>query len=105
VSEFIRKDRVYEVPIEGGELLVSPSHDFLHHFARNGAWILKYWEANANPPKFNNVLLNEDSARWLMEHCELEVCERQYMGEQEHDHYLQWQETQLDELDFDVLPE
>lgn len=102
MSDFIRKDRVYEVPIQGGELLLSPSHDFLHHWARNGAWILKYWDSASEPPKFHNVILAEESAHWLMENCGIEVCERQFMGTQEHDHYLQWQETQLDDLDFEV---
>lgn len=102
MSEFIRKDQIHRVPIQGGELMVSSSHDFLHHFSRNGAWILKYWESNHEPPRFHNVVLAEEAAHWLMENCDLEVCERRFMGEQEHEHFMQWQEVNLGELDFEV---
>ena len=105
MSEFIFEDVIHRVPIDDGELLLSPAHDFLHHFQRNGAWILKYWNSQAEPPCFNNILMCQESAEFLIEHCDIEVLERQRMGSQEHEHYMRFCEDQLGELDFEPSPE
>lgn len=102
MSEFIREDKVYSVPIVNGELLISPSHDFLHHWHRNGAWMLKYYNTEAEPPRMCNIPVSEVQARYLIDNCGLEVCQREFIGTQEHEHYLAWQATQLDDLDFEV---
>jgi len=102
MSEFVRKDQLYRVPIQGGELTVSPSHDFLHHWARNGAWMLKYWDANNEPPRMVNLVMEEEAARWLMAACGVEMMEREFMGTMEHEHYMRWMESKMGELDFDV---
>lgn len=102
MSDFIVPDQIHVVPIVGGELKLSPSHDFLHHFERNGAWILKYWNCDAEPPHMSNVLLNAAAAQFLIDSCGIEVCERKRMGEQEHEQYLEWATLhELQELDFD----
>jgi hypothetical protein len=102
MSEFVKKDVVYVVPIMDCELSICPSMDFMHHWQRNGAWMLKYWDVDVEPPRIANVLMNEAGAHALIRFCGLEVCERTFMGEQEHDHYIQFQEAQLDQLDFEV---
>jgi hypothetical protein len=99
VSDFVRADVVHRVPIQGGELLISPSMDFLHHFP-NGAWVLKYWDSENDPPRFCNVFMHEDSANYLVENCDVEVMPREFMGTAEHEQYLGWAATQLTELDF-----
>ncbi len=102
MSEFVRPDVIHRVPIKGGELLLSPSHDFLHHWRRNGAWMLKYVNMESDPPSFHNVILGEEAAQFLIQECGIEVCYREYMGTQEFNHYLQWQEMNLDQLDFEA---
>jgi hypothetical protein len=102
MNDFIRPDKCFQVPIEGGELKVSPSIDFLHYFP-NGAWMLKYFDGEHDPPRFCNVLMTEQSAYWLMTNCGVEVMAREYMSESEHDQYLGWAAThQLAELDFEI---
>lgn len=103
MSDFVRPDHIYRVPMEGGsELQISPSIDFLHTFP-NGAWVLKYYDPNNEPPRFCNIFMSEESAMFLIEHCEVEAMDRQFMGAQEHEQYLGWAATfQLSELDFDI---
>lgn len=105
MSDFIFEDIVHTVPIEGGHLYLSPAHDFLHHFERNGAWILKYWNTEAEPPRFNNVVMCEESARFLIEHCDIEVTPRRKMSVQEHEHYMLFCEDQMGDLDFEPSPD
>lgn len=101
MSEFIVPDVIYKVPINGGELFISPSCDFLHHFP-NDAWMLKYWNTDEQPPSLHNVFMHEDSAQFLQNKCKVEVLERKRMGQEEHEQYLGWAATQLADLDFDI---
>lgn len=106
LKDFVIPDRVYQVPITEGELLLSPTHDFIHHFPAIDAWMLKYWNSQAEPPTFNNIPLHEEAAQFLIDSCGLEVCIRERMGAQEHEHYLGWAATnQLSDLDFPVSDE
>ncbi len=102
MSEFIRPNRMYGVPIQGGELKISPSHDILHHWMRNGAWMLKYMDQGPEGVNMKNVVLHQEAAEWLITHCDLEVCERTFMSVDGHEHYLQLQEGSLSDLDFDT---
>lgn len=104
ISEFVIPDNIFEVPIVNGVLHISPSHDFIHHWEANGAWMLKYWNTDVEPPRMNNIPVNEEQANFLIKACGIEVCERVRMGTQEHEHYLAWASVnELAELDF--IPE
>lgn len=102
MSEFVRPDVIYRVPIIDGELMLSPSHDFVHHFKRNGAYILKYIDMESDPPCPKNIPVSEEHAFALRDNCQLEILEREYMGAQEFEHYMQFMDSQLDRLDFTV---
>lgn len=103
MSEFVRPLRYYGVPTQAGELTISPSHDFMHHWARNGAWMLKYVANTEEGISLKNVVLHQRSAQWLIENCEVEVCERTFMSTDEHDHWVEFQTmVGLGELDFDI---
>lgn len=102
MSEFVRKDEMFKVPTVAGELHISPGFDFLHHWARNGAWMLKYVENAEDGIQLKNVIIDSNAASWLLQACGLEVCERTFMSETEHEHYLAWCEMSLDTLDFDI---
>ncbi len=98
---FVKPDRCFQVPIDGGELKISPSCDFMNHFP-NDAWMLKYWDVEHEPPRMCNVFMNSASAQFLIDHCELEIVERKFMGEQEHSQWLGWASMyDLAELDFE----
>lgn len=102
IAEFVKPDVIHQVPIQGGVLQLSPAHDFIIHWEANGAWMLKYWNQDIEPPKMCNIPINEAQARFLISACELEVCERHVMREQEHQHYLAWASLNaLAELDFE----
>lgn len=92
---YIKPDLLYTVPIDNGELHISPSMDFLHFFPPLGAYMLKYYDVDHVPPRMCNVMLNEDSARFLMDHCKVEVIFRESMGVEEHEQLLGWQAQEL----------
>lgn len=98
MSDFVRPDVLFRVPIIDGELLLSPSHDFIHHFERNGAYILKYIDMESDPPCPKNVPINEAGAFALRDTCQIEILEREFMGEQEYEHYLQFQSSRLEDM-------
>lgn len=100
---YIRPDQVYEIPIQGGVLMVSPSCDIMHHF-RNGAWMLKYWDVNHEPPRMCNVFMPDATAAALVDMCDLEVLDRKYMGAQEHEQWVGWSAT-YNLLELDFVPE
>lgn len=102
MSEFVRPDCIYQVQIINAELLLSPSHDFIHHFRRNGAYILKYIDLESDPPRMSNIPMTEENALALSKGCNLEIVEREYFGQQEYDHYMAFMDSQLDRLDFTV---
>lgn len=91
MNEFVRPEVVYEVPTQVGELQISNSHDFLHHWRRNGAWMLKYLHNSGEGLELKNIVLAEVGARWLIEHCGVEVCEREFMSPTEYSHYVEFQ--------------
>lgn len=98
---YISPDRLYSVPVDNGILHISPSMDFLHFFPPLGAYMLKYYDVDHVPPRMCNVMMNEDSARFLMENCKVEVIFRESMGVQEHEQLLTWQASQLSDSAFD----
>ena len=103
MSEFIRPPRYYSVATQAGELVISPSHDILHTWKRNGAWMLKYIAQDEEGISLKNVVLHQRSAQWLIENCEGEVCERTFMSTDEHDNWIEFQALAgLGDLDFDV---
>ena len=103
MSEFVRPDALYVVQIVNGELTLSPSHDFIHHFRRNGAYILKYIDLEAQPPQMSNIPMTEENAFALRDGCNLEIVERDYMGNQEFTHYIEWRMSNgLEHLDFEA---
>lgn len=102
MSEFVKPNRYFNVPTQVGELVVSPSHDILHHWHRNGAWMLKYMDQGPEGVHMKNVVIHQEAAEWLITHCDLEVCERTFMSTDEHEHYLQLQEASMEALDFEV---
>jgi hypothetical protein len=103
MHDYIRPDRCFEVPIQGGVLKISPSVDFLHYLP-NGAWMLKYWDTEHNPSRMCNVFMHEDAAHFLMTQCDVEVIAREHMGEQEYDQYLGWAANHT-LMDLDFVPE
>lgn len=103
MSEFIRRPRFFSVPTQAGELIISPSHDILHHWRKNGAWMLKYMDQQSEGVQMKNVVLHQETAQWLIENCDLEVCERTFMSTDEFSHYTELVATQgLDHLDFEA---
>lgn len=99
---YIQPDKLFTIPIQGGELNISPSCDVMHHLP-NDAWMLKYWDLDSEPPKLCNVFMDSGAAAALIEMCELEVCERKVMRNEEHSQWVGWAALhELDGLDFDV---
>lgn len=102
MTDFVRPDQIFEVPIAGGTLRISPSCDFMHQFP-NGAWMLKYWDTDHDPPRMCNVFMEESSAAFLIDHCDLDVAPRTFMGEQEHTQWVGWAATHsIMDLDFEI---
>lgn len=102
MNNFVRPDKIYEIPIQGGELKISPSCDFVHQFP-NGAWMLKYWDVDNEPPRMCNVFMDEAAAAFLIDSCDLDVLPRTFMGEQEHSQWIGWAALHsLDDLDFET---
>ena len=100
MNEFVKDDKVYRVPIQDGELQMSPAHDFLHYFAPIGAWILKYLNAENNPPTMHTLYLNNEQAEFLIENCELEVLHRKHIRYTEYQGWIEWLAGNLNEEDF-----
>lgn len=96
MGRMIVPDRLFRVPIEGGELCLSPSYDFLNYFPFVGAYILKYFNQEAQPPALCDVMLSERSAKWLMDTCGIECLERKTMSVSEHDRWIEWSSMQLE---------
>ena len=95
---YVQPDKIYNVPIEDGFLHLSPAYDVLHHFQPIAAWILKYW--NTESGGLSDVIMCEDSARFLIKACGIQVLERDSITEFEYERVLTWR-TEL--LTDDVL--
>ena len=93
----VRRDEIYTFPIEGGELKVSPSYDFLNYFPWLDRWILKYWNTDSEPPTFCDVMLPNKSAEFLIAHCDLEVCSRTFIGESERERLLAYDSEHIED--------
>lgn len=94
-DNYVRKDVVHRVPIQNGELLLSPSYDVLHHFQPLGVWLLKYW--NQDSHTMCDVMLEDKAAKFLIDTCGIMTVERTFCGEFEHEHIVEWQANMLDE--------
>ena len=97
MADYVQPDRMYRIPIIDGELHVSPSYDILHRFEPLGAWVLKYWNVDHDPPQFSNVPMSNEAALFLIEECGIQVCYRTFIGTEEHKHLLDWQTGQIDD--------
>lgn len=97
---YVKPDKVYKVPVTDGELKICPTIDFIHFFPPLGAYILKYFNMESEPPRLCNVPMDEKAAYFLMQQCEVECVFRESMGEEEHDQWVNWQTTELNEADF-----
>ncbi len=101
MNEFVRPDKMTTIPITGGEMNISPAHDFIHYWPRIGAYILKYVDTGEDGQRQCNVPLQKEQAEWLIEECGMEQPYiRTFMGAEEHNHFIEYQMTQLDHLDF-----
>lgn len=98
----IRKDLTFRVPTSFGHLDVCPHIDTMHHFAPIGAWILKYFDSKDEPPRMKDVVMDARSAEWLITICQMDVLERTFMTTSEHQHYLDFQQDNLQDLDFEA---
>lgn len=98
MSNYVRPDTLSRVPITGGELILSPGYDVLHHFEPLGAFMLKYWDTDKN--NMSNVLLRGASALYLMVNCGLTVVERPFILASEHESLVQWQSDSITDADF-----
>lgn len=92
----VRPDQLYEVPITGGELHISPSTDVLHYYPWLDAWILKYFDTDHEPPRLCNVVIDQRAAEQLVTHLDLEICTRTFITESELEHVRQWGAAMLD---------
>lgn len=92
---YIQPDRITQVPIQDGELRLSPAFDVLHKFEPLGAYILKYWDSDSHG--MSNVMMTDASADFLVAEAGLMVVERPFITASEHDALLQWRTAQLSE--------
>lgn len=98
LPSYIRADTLFRVPIEGGELRLSPAFDVLHKFDPLGAYVLKYWDSESHG--MSNVMMTESSAKFLVSQAGLMVVERPFITASEHEALLSWTAQQLNEGDF-----
>lgn len=99
VNPYIRPDLMFNVPIDGGELHISPAYDVLHSFPPLKAYILKYW--NEATGKMMDLHLHDHSAEWLVDKCGLLVLDRPFITAYEHDKLIGWKADQLKDGDLD----
>lgn len=103
MSEWIKPDKIHTVPIEDGELHLSPAYDVLHRWQRLGFNILRYWDMNSG--KMCNVALDDGGAEFLIQQVGLFAIDREAgedpgIFEHEHEIYLKWQADTMTEADF-----
>lgn len=98
LHNYIRPDMLMKVPIQGGELVLSPGYDVVHYFPPLGAMMLKYWNTDNNG--MSNVLMTVESGAALADHCGLSVISRQFILASEHESLVDWQAGQLKDGDF-----
>lgn len=91
MNGFIRPEVVYEVPTKAGELHISPEHDILHRWSKVGAHILKYIHNGEEGISLKNIVLSQEGAQFLIDNCDIVICERDWMSTQEHEHWLEFQ--------------
>lgn len=94
-GDLIRPDTIVQVPIQDGQLMLSPAFDVLHYFKGFDTYILKYWGQDTQ--NMHNVMITNDGARFLLDRCGLYVVEREFMFRSEHDAHVAWQADQLDD--------
>lgn len=95
----IRPDKIYQVPIEDGELYLSPQADHLHRWANLGFNILRYW--NTDESTMHDVVMGDDSADNLERHAGIFSIPRTYFFTSEYEMYLDFKAEDLSDLDFD----
>ena len=92
---YIRDDFATKIPIQGGELILSPAYDILHYFPPLGAFMLKYFKPDGTG--MSDVLLDRTNAEKLAHHAGLIVVERQFILRTEHERMVEWQLEQFDQ--------
>lgn len=105
MSEWIKPDKIHTVPIEDGELYLSPAYDVLHRWQKFGFNILRYWDMENG--KMCNVAIDNAGAEFLIQAVGLFAIDREQpphdgIFEHEHEIYLRWRADTLTEADFGV---
>lgn len=95
---YIQPNKLFQVPIVGGELTISPAFDFIHHFGPLGAHILRYWDSDNKT--LHDIPLSAEAAGFLVAKCELEVVERVRIYEAENNNIVDYRAKYLSEEDF-----
>ncbi len=95
---YIQPDKCHQVGIEGGELLLSPAYDTVHHFKPLDFGLLKYW--NQESGKMHNIALDAAGVEFLTAQCQLPLVEREFITEHEHEIYVTFSAQEMTEADF-----
>lgn len=104
MRSYVKPDMLTRVPIQGGELVLSPGYDVVHYFPPLGAMMLKYWNTDNNG--MSNVMVSIESGTALSEHCGLSVVTRPFILATEHEALLDWRSRELTDeaYGFDTPP-
>lgn len=105
MRDYVKPGNSFRLPFRGGgeegEIVVSGEYDAIHYFRPMAAWILKYVSNDG----ISNILIPEESAKYLSEQCGVPVAERSWMSAKEHEEITDWRTAELSEsdlgLDFD----
>lgn len=103
MKDWIKPDKIGLVPIEDGELHVSPAYDVIHRWRSLGFNLLRYWDMQNG--KMCNVALDNAGAQFLMDQAGLFEIDREqepnnYIFVHEHELYLKWAAETMTEADF-----
>jgi hypothetical protein len=96
--KYVQPDICHRVPIQGGELILSPAYDVVHFFPQIGGVMLKYWNSEGNG--MSNVLMTPEMGYALADSCGLSIVERPFIMATEHEQLINWQTQSLKEGDF-----
>lgn len=101
-SNRVVKETLFEVGVLDGTIHVANGHDFVHRFGWLDAYILKYMNQNVQPPTLCNVPMSKEAAEWLVANCGLEMLDRHFITDMEHQHWLDWASKTVTDEDFDL---
>lgn len=98
MSEWIIPDKIHLVPIEGGELALSPAYDVIHRWRRVGFNVLRYWDMDNG--KMCNVALDDAGTDYLVQEVGLFTIPRDKIYDHEHKMYIDWKTETMTDSDF-----